>query len=367
MKRYCKNIDIADPKICEKAIQKCFKKKSKKDMKRADIVRCFQRYGTEENMALQMSKEIRAHRLNLPPISWEHRRDKSNGKLRLVGVEDIWQQFYDNLACIGLEDLERRIGKYQCACLKGRGSKWGKEQIELWLSEGNIRVIHQYDITKNYENTSRENVMAFLRYHIKNDALLWLIDELLKTSQKGLIIGSVLSVSLNALYISQIYHFIEDDLYRIRHHKNGEDERIQLAAHQIFFVDDFAIYCTSFKNAEMADKRIRAYAEKLGYHLHDYIRKTAVSQKTYQDMMGYRMYSDHTTMRRRNYIKTKRALRNFDRRPTLHNARKVVSFNGFIKSTNSFRFRKKYHAKRIVKRARRYVSRHDKSIIRGKT
>lgn len=363
MKRVCKNIDITDTELIKRAIQKCLQNKSKNQMRRPDIARVFNEYKTVDVIAERISWEIRTDNIVLPPISWEVRRDKSNGKLRNVGVEDIWQQFYDNLVFIALEELSGRIGEYQCACLRGRGSKWGKDIIAGWMAKGNIRVVHQYDIHHNYASTTRENVMAFLEKHVNNPLLLHVIDLLLQTSEGGLIIGSVLSVLLNALYLSQIYHYIMEDLYRIRKHKDGTEERIRLVEHTIFFVDDFAIYCTSTKNAEMADKRIRKYAASLGLTLHDYIRKTAVSEDTYQDIMGFRIYQDHVTMRHRDYVKVKRALRQVDAHITIKNARKLVSLNGFIKNSDSFRFRKKYHSKRILKKARRYISRYERSKV----
>lgn len=363
MKRVCKDIDITDHDLIVRAIRKCLGNKSQSQLQRPDIVNIFKQYGDEDAIADMMAEEIRNRKLDLKPVSWETRVDKSNKKERLIGVEDIKQQFYDNLAFLALEPLSHRIGEYQCSCLPNRGPVWGMEVILGWLMKGDIREIHQYDIRKNYASTDHEKLMAFLRKHVANDPLLWLIQTLLNTSPKGLIIGSVLSVMLDALYLSELYHYIAEDLVRVRHHKNGRNEEIHLAEHVMFNVDDFSIYCTSVKNAEMADPKIIKFARKLGYELHVEIRKNPCTDKQFQDIMGYRIYKDHVTMRRRNYIKVKRAIRNVNKNPTLKHCKTLTSMNGFVKHSDSYRFRKKYNVKKAMKKARKVVSEHDKSII----
>lgn len=367
MKRKCKEIDITDRDFIVRAIQECLSRKTGKDKRRPDIVRIFKEHGTEEAIADQMAKEIRERKLILRPVYFKEVTDGSNGKRRLIGIEDIKRQFYNYLCFLALEPFSRRIGEYQCTCLKGRGTVWGKDRILGWLQDPKIKWVAQCDIRKNYQSIDIEKLMNFLRKHIKNDDLLWLLEELLRSSGgEGLLIGSVLSVMLDALYLSQIYHYAMENLYKKVHHRNGKTEKIHLVEHALFFVDDQSFYCTSQKNAKMAIKRIIQFAEGLGLEIKPDYTIRRITETQYQDMLGYRIYRKRASMLRRDYIKTKRMLRKVERHPTIESCRSLVALNGiFVKHSDSYRFRKKYHTKRLVRKARRYISNYDKNRIHG--
>ena len=73
--------------------------------------------------------------------------------------------------------------------------------------------------------------MEFLRKHIKNDILLWLIETIINTFDKGLSIGSYLSQFLCNLYLSQLYHEISH-MHKIRKsRRNKTSEYISLIKH----------------------------------------------------------------------------------------------------------------------------------------
>lgn len=364
MKRVCKNIDITDEELILKAIRRCMKNKSRKKRQRQDIVRIYKEYGTDENIAHVMAAEIKARKLDLRPVYMKELVDGSNGKVRLIGIEDIKRQFYNNLCFLALEELSHRIGEYQCTCIAGRGAVWGKDRILGWMQDPSIKWVVQCDIRKNYQSVVHEKLMKFLRKHVANEDLLWLIETLLETSgSEGLLIGSVLSVILDALYLSQIYHFAMEDLYKIRKHKDGTKERERLVEHAIFFVDDQSFYCRSQKSAKMAIKRVITYAADLGLTIKPGYTIRQITDTQHQDMLGYRIYRHKAAMRRRDYLKVKRELRKVDEDPDIHSCRSLIALSGiFIKHSDSYRFRKKYHAKRIVRKARRYVSRYEKRV-----
>ncbi|MGO5221432.1 hypothetical protein ACTQ4Q_03180 [Bacillota bacterium LCP21S3_D9] len=182
MKRVCKNIDIADEELIKKAIRRCMKNKSRKKRQRQDIVRIYKEYGTDEAIAHMMAAEIKARKLDLRPVYMKEMVDGSNGKVRTIGIEDIKRQFYNNLCFIALEELSHRIGEYQCTCIEGRGAVWGKERILGWMRDPKIKWVVQCDIRKNYQSVDHGKLMAFLRKHVANEDLLWLIQTLLDTS-----------------------------------------------------------------------------------------------------------------------------------------------------------------------------------------
>lgn len=360
MKRKCKNIDITDENFILEAIQDWRAHRTKKSMERSDIRRLYRHFGSEEKIAKELSKEIKERKLRLSPVRVKEKIDRSNGKLRKLAVESAKQQMLGYVAIHGLMPLTSRIGEYQCTCIPGRGTIWGMQQIMGWYQDKSIRYVVQEDIRQNYASITPVMMENFLKKYVKNDDLIWLIVSLMSTNPLGgLPIGSALSVYLDALYLSQAYHYVMENMYKTRRGK-----RIPLVEHTLFFVDDIAMYCRCESDAKKADKLLRRYMESIGLHLHEKRHIKEISEKQYQDMLGFREYREHVTMRRRNYIKLKASLRRMDANPNIKEARRLVSMNGFIRYSNSFRFRKKYHTKRIMKSARRYISRYEKGNLR---
>ncbi|MGN1382715.1 MAG: RNA-directed DNA polymerase [Eubacterium sp.] len=349
MKRYCKEISITSTEFILDAIEDWRSHRTAKGMRRSDIQRLYRHFQhDEEKIAEELSEEIKNHCLRIAPVRIKQKVDHSNGKLRTLSVESAKQQILDYVCVHGLRPLMKRIGEYQCTCIPGRGPVWGKRQIERWVRESDVNFVCQVDICKNYQSIKPDMMMSFLRKHIKNDDLLWLIEELLRRNPAGgLPIGSALSVYLDALYLSQAYHYVM--------------EQIPAVKHALFFVDDVAMYCETAEDAYAAGNLLRQYMERIGLHLHEGYTVVKATEKQYQDMLGYRIYKGHSTMRRRDYIKLKSALRRMEKSPDLKNARQLISMNGFIKFSDSYRFRTKYHTKTIMRKARRYVSKYEKS------
>lgn len=121
MKRKCRNIDITDKQFVVQAINDCMSHKSSKKMSRQDISRIFRQYKTVDAVADLLIDEIRKRHIDVRQIRYDERVDRSNGKLRIIAIEDIKQQFYDYIAYNALEELDSYIGHYQIACKDGMG------------------------------------------------------------------------------------------------------------------------------------------------------------------------------------------------------------------------------------------------------
>ena len=69
------------------------------------------------------------------------------------------------------------------------------------------------------------------------------MDNLLRTHSKvtsGMAIGSYLSQWLCNYALSYLYRYA-DGLHRIRHRKNGTEQRVRLVRHILFYMDDFIL------------------------------------------------------------------------------------------------------------------------------
>jgi hypothetical protein len=228
MKRTCKNIDITDPTFVSQSIGHFMAHRTGKEMNRRDIVKLYSEYGTSDAIANQMVKDFKNGDLKLTPVRMTQKRDSSNGKLRDIAIEGIKQQLYEQTVFDALKETAKCVGEYQCTCLKnqpkniykkdgavqtkivGRGQIWAKDVMYGWWSNPEIRYCVKADIYHNYATVPQDQLMDFLNSRVKNDNLLKLITMLLPES--GLSIGSVMSIILDAIYLSQIYHHMQEDL-----------------------------------------------------------------------------------------------------------------------------------------------------------
>lgn len=394
MKRLCKDIDITDRDLISKATYKCIKNK----YKRNDVLELFSsisglyknqihviytRYGRKamkpfvEILIDVIRNELLNRNISFPPIWYKDKIDASSGKVRHIGIQNIKQQIYDYIAVEGLKPLFKRIGRHQYASIKGRGQVAGTRTIRRWLRNKSITYYVKLDIKKCYPSIQHDKLFEFLEKHIKNEMLMWLIKELIKTFKNGLSIGSYLSQYLCNLFMSQIYHYI-GHLHKIRKHKNGKNELIKLVYHQLFYMDDIYICGMSAKNMNKSVKEIIKFCGQISLTVKNdwHVKKLSLDnndKSNFVDMMGYRIYRDHVTIRRRVFKRIRRVYMKVYKKWKTHKyilviyARKCISYYGMIKNSDSFNLMKKYHVKDIVKISKRVVKNYDQGKVYERT
>lgn len=370
MKRYCKNVDIHNLEFLKLCAKDCLKKK----WNRRDVNSFFQSL-TEKSKeeiktaikedkeyliaiaAAYMKKSLDTYELDFVPIWYKEKIDASNNKLRRIGIQHISQQFFDYVAVYGMHDLFKRIGEYQCASIPGRGPVWGMRRIRKWLREKDVKYFAQLDIKKCFPSIPQEKLLLFLDSLIANKDIKWLVNELVHTYEEGLSIGSYLSQYLCNLYISILYHNIAEDMYYIRRGK-----RINLVKHQLIYMDDINLFGTSSKSLHKAVDMLIRIASDMGLTVKP---KWTVQKLTgFIDTMGFRIYRDHVTIRRRIFIRTRRTYKRAQKRLTSTYAHKCISYAGQLKNTNSFNFMKKYKVYKTLRKAKEMIKNESKLRLR---
>lgn len=365
MKRKCKNVDITDLNLIKECIEKCLKSKKKT---RTDIVRFFDMYETVDNAALELQKELKQKQLKLIPIWYRHVYDAGSKKERIIGIQDVKQQIYDYIAVAGLHDLVKGIGEYQCASIPNRGQIYGAQAIYRWLSEQKkgkycVRYVCKYDIRKYYESIPQSTIMIWLKKRVKNNDLLWLIETLIKTFKKGLSIGSYLSQYLGNIYLSDLYHKA-DRTFRQRKKKDGTIKNIRLVNHILFYMDDLLVLGSNSKDLMTITSLLEMELKKKGLEIKNGWRCFKIDDGTFIDMMGFRIYRNHITIRRTTFKKIRKSVINFRRNPeSVKYARTLLSYKGLLEHSDSLEFMKSNNLFALFKKARKVVSKYDKSKI----
>lgn len=363
MKTYCKDVDITKREFISRCVYQCLQGKyTRRDVlellsrqlgrSKSELKRDYKKNGASamnreaERVIDVVQGEILRHELALKPIRYMDKVDSSSNKTRRIGIQDIKQQIYDYIAVEGLRPILRRIGEYQCASIPGRGQKYGVQAVQRWMRNPRIRYAAKLDIQKCFESIEHGAVMAWLRKRVRNDTLLWLVETLLSTFEQGLSIGSFLSQYLCNLYLSDLYHYASESLYRVRKRRKGDDVRVNLISHVLFYMDDILLLGTNAKDLHHAVNLIcdKAKAMKLR------IKKTwsvfSVQGAEFVDMMGVRIYKTHMTIRSYVFRRIRRAYAHALRRIKQHLAipaslaRRCASYYGLLKNTNSYQLRK---------------------------
>lgn len=198
MKRLCKDVDITDRGLISRAVYACLQKKYKRNdtikflsgftvLTGNQIRYIFHRGGKTalrwiaERVIDTVREEIINRNVTFPPIWYRDKIDGSSGKIRRIGIQNIKQQLYDYIAVEGMKPLLKRIGEYQYASIPKRGTTKGKQVISRWIKNRNMRYFAKLDVKKCFESIDHDLLMTFLKKHIKNEKLVWLIRTLINS------------------------------------------------------------------------------------------------------------------------------------------------------------------------------------------
>lgn len=327
-------------------------------------IRCiYKRYGKEaldpivELIIDAIQQEIVTGQITFPKIWYKTKVDASSGKVRRIGIQNIKQQLYDYIAVEALNPLFRRIGEYQLASIKGRGTLKGKKTIERWVRNRSNRYFVKLDIRKCFESIPHDKLLQFIGRRIKNPKLMELLEALIGSFEKGLSIGSYLSQYLCNLYMSILYHYIMEDMYKTRRGK-----RTNLAHHCLIYMDDILMTGSRKRDLEKAVKLIIQKAQEMGLQIKPNHQVREIGGDAI-DMMGYKIYRTHTEIRGRIFLRIRRAFKKARNNLSIKTARKCLSYYGYLKHTNSKRIIRKWKVKSTIKKCKEMI-RYESKIFR---
>lgn len=378
MKRLCKDVDITDRGLISRAVYSCLNKKFKRNdvvkylsqvssLKENQIRYIYFRYGKKvlfpivELVITDLKEEIENKSISFPKIWYRTKIDGSSGKVRRIGIQNIKQQLYDYIAVEALGPVLKRIGEFQYASIKGRGTTKGKEVIARWLNNRSMRYFVKLDVRKCFESIDHNLLIKFLEKHVKNEKLIWLIKTLISSFEKGLSIGSYLSQYLCNLYMSIIYHYIMEGLYKIRRGK-----RVNLVRHCLIYMDDILMIGSRKRDMEKAVRLTVGKATEMGLEIKPTYQVRQIDGNCI-DMLGYKIYRTHAEIRGRTYLRVRRAFRRARKCLTEVLARKCLSYNGYLIHTNSKRMQRKLKTTETLQRCKELIKYESKILTAATT
>lgn len=189
----------------------------------------------------------------------------------------------------------------------------------------------------------------------------------------GLCIGTYLSQYLANYFLSYAYHYATETAFvlrRVRRLKRTKE--VRPFARVVFYMDDMIFIGAGKKYMKKAFKLVANYLRiKLGlelkndnYQLIDLFRKNA-----FVDVVGFRFYADRTTIRRKIYKRICddiKAIKKNGKHTDLKICRSFMSRHGYVKKSNSAKFKRKSKYDDVFNIAKKVISDEAKSSLHRK-
>jgi len=213
--------------------------------------------------------------------------------------------------------------------IKGRGIHDGFKRIKKSLiDKENTKYCLKLDIKKYYPSVDNDILKQIIRKKIKDKDLLWLLDEIIDSTD-GLPIGNYLSQYFGNLYLSNLDHYCKDKIeYYFR------------------YSDDIVILHKNKKFLHGVKTDIELYLnEKLNLKLNKNWQIFPVNKRGI-DFLGYKFFHNYILLRKsikKKFIKnTKNILKNHNKMKHTKIVNSLMSYYGWFKYINCKNLYNKY-------------------------
>jgi retron-type reverse transcriptase len=230
------------------------------------------------------------------------------------------------------------------ACRNGKGTHSAVKRLEKFIRSASAdqkknpsRIFClKCDISKYFDSVDQEILINILRKKIGDSNVLWLVEEIIKSSQRGIPIGNLTSQLFANVYLNELDHYVK---------------RILKEKHYIRYMDDFLILGKDKK--KLAEER-----EKIRFFLEDNLKLILHPKKSEifpvdkgVDFLGYVIKGNKRYLRKST---VKRFIRKRKKYSVMHIKGKISidaiervnnSWKGYAKFANSYMLLKKLNFK----------------------
>lgn len=255
--------------------------------------------------------------------------------------------------------LSQGMYEHTYASLPGRGAHKGKKVIEKWIREDpkNCKYVLKMDIHHFFDSIPHDRLKAKLRKTIHDEKMLDLLFRIIDVTDIGIPLGFYTSQWLSNWYLKELDHYVKEQLR---------------AVHYMRYMDDMVIFGNNKKVLHRMRQAISDYLEnELGLELKSnwqvfrfsYIDRDGKERGRDLDFMGFRFYRNRTILRKSIMYKATRKAGKISKKekPTILDARQMLSYLGWIDCTDTYRMYQKWIKPRVnFQQLKRKVSQYDK-------
>lgn len=245
--------------------------------------------------------------------------DKNSNKQRQLEIPRYFpdQVIHHAITRVTLPYLMKKIPIECCCSIKGRGTLFASKRLRSVIKQRGMKYYCQFDIKKYFPSIDQNILMSQLERIFKDKELLQAYHDIIFSIPNGLSIGNYTSQSLSNIYLVPLDRFIKQTL-RIEHY--------------VRYADDFVVISSNKRKLEKAIPQIVEFLKKeLHLELHIPIMIHKITDKLI-DFCGYKHSKTFTTLRKRNWKKTRRML---IRPINKSRALRLMSYLGYLINSNS--------------------------------
>lgn len=342
MKSYCKNLIINEAFVSE-----AYEKWRHNEAGRKNHWRVDKYHGGKESLVKEIVNEINARTLTFDPIKTKPCNDSR--KTRDIGVEPVKQQICGYIVDLTIEDLwNAKIGYWQIS-RPGFGQFHAAHTIQRWLTSCLYHV--HLDIKKCYDNIKCESVYRILAKYIHCPEILYTANAIMKSYPgKHLMIGSYFSLRMAMLVLSFGYHYVESIPK-------------QMEFHQCWYVDDVWLIAKSKSDLHRVINSLSNFLySKFNLQLKPW-KICQSGQMEPADIAGITISPDKITIRSTTFIKTRRTVIRYQKKQdNIQLARRLLSYNGWLKNTDCSKFIKNNGVHKLRTKAKQLISTNDRRL-----
>lgn len=215
------------------------------------------------------------------------------------------------------------------ASLPNRGTHKVIKKIDRALKDKEkTKYTLKLDIKKFFPNIDKEILKSLLRKKFKDKDLLWLLDEIIDSSEKGLPIGNYISQYLSNFYLSYFDHWVKENL-RIKHYYRYMDDIIILES------DKFTLRLYKLHIDHYLKTKLKLKIKPNWQIFPTFVRGI--------DFLGYRLFGDYILLRKKISNSIKKKINRIKKDGVKTNdLNSIMSYMGWLEHCNAFNFSKKY-------------------------
>lgn len=251
----------------------------------------------------------------------------------------------------------RGMYEHSYASLPDRGAHKGKKIIEKWIAHDskNVKYVLKMDIHHFFDSIPHDILKAMLSKKIRDEKMLNLLFKIIDVTDIGIPLGFYTSQWFSNWYLQGLDHYIKEQLG---------------AVHYIRYMDDMVIFGSNKKVLHRMRQAVDDYLHKeLGLELKGNWQVFRFSYGKNQgrdlDFMGFRFFRNRTVLRKSIMFKATRKAKRISvkERPTIYDARQMMSYLGWIKCTDTYTMYL-FWIKPYVnfQKMKRKISRYDKTV-----
>lgn len=280
-------------------------------------------------------------------------------KKRVIICPTNKEQVIHHMLCNVLKPIFMHgMYEHSYGSIPGRGGVLGKKNIEKWLANDrkNCKYVLKIDIHKFFDSVPHDILKDKLNLIIKDKRFLDILFEVIDETEVGLPLGFYTSQWLANWYLSDLDHYIKEELK---------------ACHYIRYMDDMVVFGSNKRKLHNMLRQIEAYLNNvLGLELNpkwqvfrfDYI-KNGKHYGRDLDFMGFRFFCNRTIMRKSIMLNCSRKAKAISkkRKPNVYDARQMISYIGWLDYTDTYDFYLEYVKPYVnIQKLKRRVAADDK-------